>query len=406
MPASFYLSVFDDYQLLAPVLAQIAPYVDEIVVVDGAYRWMAPILAAMGRDPTRSVESLRAVFAPYEAKTRWISQLWDNEPAKREAGYAACSHRWIWRMDADEVPFIDNATLDRFQSSGHAVAEMELPLMITPGLVRGTPGQRFERNAILFDSRQIDAPSHLAYLWLVVPETERQRIRPANPASIHPDPVSFTAHLTHWRPPVTALARARFYVLNWVREHGQPHLASPFRYDPQAGFAPMLQSFPPTALNDALLGHSIVAGVPELGGAALVPSPLNPAQTELFAPLYPNFLAGLAALNQAMTTQPRILVAGDDYTIDLSTPEAAAPFLRDGHLHFQFGSDLAAARASMTWLHLDDPFLDRTDLPVDRQAGYLLIPLPTRPRRALRRTLTLTAWPADGSALLTMRSGL
>jgi hypothetical protein len=406
MPASFYLSVFDDYQLIAPVLAAIAPRVDEIVVVDGAYRWMAPVLAAMGRDPTRSAEPLRAALAPYEAKTRWINQLWDNEPAKRIAGYAACSHRWIWRMDADEVPFIDDAVLARFQASGHAVAEMELPLMIAPGLVRGTPGQPFERNAVLFDGTQIDAPAHLAYLWLVIPAAERQRIRPADPATIHPEPVAFTAHLTGWRPPATAVARARFYVLNWLREHGQPHPASPFRHDPQAGFAPMLQDFPADALTDTLMGHVIVAGLPELGGAGLMASPLSAAQDSLFTPLYPPFLTGLADLNQTMADRPRTLAAGDDYTIDLSTPAATAPFLRGDSLHFQFGAPLAAGRASITWLYPDAPFLDRADQTVTLDAGRMLIPLPSQPRPTLRRTLTVAAWPADGSRFVTMRSGL
>ena len=406
MPASFYLSVFDDYQLLAPVLATIAPRVDEIVVVDGAYRWMAPVLDAIGRDPTQSAEPLRAVMAPYAAKTRWINQLWDNEPAKRAAGYAACSHRWIWRMDADEVPFIDDTALDGFQASGRAVAEMELPLMVAPGLVRGIPGRPFERNAVLFDSTQIDAAAHLAYLWLVVPRAERQQIRAADPAAIHPDPVAFTAHLTGWRPPATAVARARFYVLNWLREHGQPHPASPYRYDAEAGFAPMLQDFPPDALTDALLGHAIVAGLPELGGAGLIRSPLSETQDALFTPLYPPFLNGLAALNQTMTARPRTLAAGDDYIIDLSTPAAAAPFLRGDSLHFQFSSALAAGRASMNWLYRDAPFLDRADLPVTLQGGGMLVPLAGRLRPALRRILTLAAWPADRRQLLTMRAGL
>jgi hypothetical protein len=406
MKTSAYLSVFDDYDLLGPAMAKIAPRVDEIVVVDGAYRWMAPFFNAIGRDPTRSVERLREVMAPYAHKTRWINQLWENEPDKRAAGYAACSHRWIWRLDADEVHFVNDNALDRFFSSGKGVAEMELPIYVAPALIRGTPGQPIERNSLLFDSEQVDAQAHLRYLWLVVPQVERERIAAADAAKIFGEPISFTAHLTGWRPPLTAVARARFYVMNWLRENGTAQAGSLFRYDKQAGFGPMLQQLPPPALMDTLLGHAIVAGLPDMGAQSLLPTPLTPAEDASFALLYAAFLAGLAGLNQMMTRQPRTVAAGLDYNIDLSTPGAAAPFLRGGVLHFSFDERIAAARGTLDRLHRDAPFVDRAELPVAIEGGMLRIAMPPEPRPALRRVLRLAAWPADKQRLLRLRARL
>ena len=39
---SAYLSIYNDWDILEPALKSIAPYIDELVVVDGGYKWMAP----------------------------------------------------------------------------------------------------------------------------------------------------------------------------------------------------------------------------------------------------------------------------------------------------------------------------------------------------------------------------
>ena len=51
---SAYLSIYNDWDILAWTLRSIASYVDELVVVDGAYEWMAPDLkGAWPRSPLR-----------------------------------------------------------------------------------------------------------------------------------------------------------------------------------------------------------------------------------------------------------------------------------------------------------------------------------------------------------------
>ena len=406
MPSSAYLSLLDDGALLGPAIASIAPRVDEIVVVDGAYAWMAPFFTACGRDPACSPPSVRDAMAPWAHKTRWITGVWDNELHKRAAGYGACRHRWIWRVDADEIHRVDEAALDRFLASGHAVGEMEIPLAVTPGLIRARAAAPTERTSLLFDSRQIDAWAHLAYLWLVAPAVERDRIGPRRAEAVAPEPIALTAHLSNWRTPAAAAARARFYVLNYWREQSAVRPGALLGYDPQAGFGPMLQRVSPAALMDIMLGHAIVAGLPDMAGFTLRPMPLPPAQQAALAPLYAAYLAGLAALNAALAAQPRWTEAGDDVHIDLTTAAAAAPFERGGALQFRFDAPLAAARAILSELYPDAPFVREQPAAATVEGGLVRVALPPMADGALRRVLRLAAWPADGQAMLQLRSGV
>jgi hypothetical protein len=51
---SAHLTIYNDFDILPYTLRAIAPYVDEVVVVDGAYEWMVPHLQAIGINPDKS----------------------------------------------------------------------------------------------------------------------------------------------------------------------------------------------------------------------------------------------------------------------------------------------------------------------------------------------------------------
>lgn len=391
MACSAYISLFDDWDLLPAVLAQIAPRVDEIVVVDGAYRWMAPLLQAAGRDPARSDPRVFDALAPWAGKIRLIDGVWADEPAKRAAGFDACRHRWVWRVDADEVLFIDDAALDRHWAGGRAVARMDMPVYVAPGWVRATDAP--ERQATLFDRHRVSARDHLSYLWLVMRDDEHAALAPADPALISPAPVAFAAHLTHWRSPVTAASRARFYVLNWLRGEGRHvHWDPDFRYTAQAGFTPMLWRVGAERLDEMMLGHRITAGPPDL--QALAPSPLTRAQEGLFAPAYGAMLGGLAALNAGLRSRPRALAWGEPYWIDVST-QAAAASLGKSNVLLRFGARINAAHAGLYRILAHAPWQTIDPLTVSFDGPELYLALPP-PAAVLRECLTFTAW-GEGS---------
>jgi len=401
MHVSAYISIFDDWDILGFALAAAAPFVKEIVVVDGAYRWMCPILEALGRDPARSDPRVAEVAAPFGSKVRFLRGVWDNECSKRAAGYAACTERFIMRLDADEILFIDTPALDRFFASGSAVAEMEIPIYLAPGWVRGKRDSKkiwtnFERSALLFDREQIDAQAHLSYLWLMVSEAEQGGLAPRNPALVSQEPVAFGAHLTHWRRASTATCRARFYVSNYLREHMQDQLQGIVAI----GAAPSLWM-------ECLLGHAIVAGWPEMAGWEARPTPLSDVQESSFAHLYAAFLDNLTELNARLSGSPRSVTAGDFQYLDISSPKALAALqVQSNQLRVHVDHDFAEMKAELLTLRTGAPAIVMVSLPVtvDRNAATFRIPSDQTPGTTLRRVLRLRCWDVVNSPTLLLQS--
>src|SRR5579872_3428661 len=159
---SAYLSIYNDWDLLPSTLTSIKPYIDELVVVDGGYAWMLPFLTGIGKDPHRSdprvYQALDASGIPY----RVVSGIWPNEIEKRKAGYSACRHRFVFRVDADEIYYMKEGRLEQFLAAGGAAAEMDMPLYAAPGWIYAQHGQqRTERQGFLFDREQVSADQHL-----------------------------------------------------------------------------------------------------------------------------------------------------------------------------------------------------------------------------------------------------
>ena len=399
MLASAYLSVFDDWHLIGHAVASIAPLVDEIVVVDGAYAWMAPFLEATGRDPTQSDPRMREALAPFGAKLRWIDGIWAHEMEKRAAGFAACRHRYVYRIDADEVLSFDAAALARFFAGGHAVAEMEMPITVAPGLIRGRPGTPIERQALLFDRERVGPREHLSYLWLVLTPEERAQVGEARPGMVFPEPVAFNAHLTHWRPPASAVSRARFYVLNYLRQGKPTHLAPGFLYAEATGFTGFVDAVPPEVFTQYLMGHPIVAGAPALEGRELTGAPQTCGG--VFTRCYEAYLESLALLNAALAREPRAVARGDTVHIDVSTPDSIAPFERDGVLHLLFSLPIAAAKLELAELLPHAPWETVQALAGRASGGDLSLVLP-QAGPALRRTLRVAVWPQGEAVFLTL----
>jgi len=256
---------------------------------------------------------------------------------------------------------------------------MDMPVVVAPGWMRRPDmATETERQSLLFDRDQVGPRDHLAALWLVMPPWERTQLRPATPDAVFHEPIAFNAHLTHWRPPETALTRARFYVLNYLREGEATGWASGFRYEPVAGFAPLFAAVPQGAITDTLMGHPIVAGAPGMAGAHLLPVPLTPTQQAVYAPLWDRFTAGLAASNQALARRPRWVHRGEDHHLDMTTAAACAPF-GTGSMQVRFGEPMAVVQAVEHVLLDHPPWSLETRLPVELSGAAASIALPPFP---------------------------
>ena len=364
---SAYLSVFDDWQLLGPSMASIEPLVDEIVVVDGAYRWVAPHLEPE-RDPARSDERVREALAPFAHKTRFIEGVWRDEMEKRIAGFEACRGRWVLKADADEIVF-PSGDWDRLLQSPDAVGQTEMLHYLAPGWVAGPADQPPPRQGVLFDRARISPLEHLSYTWLVyagspgVPE-----IPPADGALIQPEPIARHAHLTQWRPCETALNRARFYVLNMHRRSGR--------------------ALPALPLRDHLLRSSLVNEIDADGDFAVRPTPLSAAEEARFARLYEPYMDGVRALAADLAEWRRVgpmrrgvtRVDRPPVVFDISGDTAG--------LTLEFREIPTYVEAQAQWIFTDAPWVEREGLETTVDGATVTVALPRR-RPWLRRSLRL-----------------
>ena len=391
MGFSAYLNIYNDWDALRPALKSMLPYIDELVVVDGAYEWMTSYLEANGKNPERSDAPVYDVIGDIAIPVRVIRQIWRNEVEKRIAGYSACSHRYIFRIDADEIMFFHEGALAAFIDSGAAVAGMQMPSYVAPGWIQAAaetsalPQQNF-----LFDSSQVSAEEHLHFLWLVLeadmlPATTRPLPRAAAA------PLAFNAHLTAWRGPGTASLRAGFYTTNYIRKHGVPWIPA-LRGRPMTDFAALFAIVPPADFLDIMLGSDLVAGHVDLRGNIIGRSLLTEAQEALFLPVFTHFLETNGAMNRELRVTPRAFVNDQSFCFDVSTADNLAALEANGEIRLQITARVIEARASVTFLMSCAPWTLTVGLSVDCRNDGLAIAVPIRimdQPDALRRVIAV-----------------
>ena len=391
--------MYNDWDILESTLQSIKPFVDELVVVDGGYKWMGPFLYETGRNPEKSDERVYNAIEAAGIPFRVISQVWESELEKRRAGYLACKHRFIFRVDADEIIYFDD-NLEAFLDAGGAVAGMEMPLYIAPGWMRGRKTDRtIERQCFMFDSKKISADVHLTYLWLVSSMGDQLPNAGDRPV-VFPAPIAFNAHLSVWRTPTTSVNRAAFYVLNEVRKHGAPWIPD-LRSNPLPDLGELFKHIPPKAFLEILLNGDIVLGYPFLDDDFILKtSPLSKTDEVKFLNIYTEFLNGIALSNEKLVTYGRYLL--DELKIDLSSAEAVRPLLGNSGLAFLFSSNLNGAQVWLDYLLPFEPWVLREPIKFEIEENRLILDtLPETPSNSgyLRRILVISPSFMDGNPL-------
>jgi len=373
---SAYLQVYNDWDILELALRALAPFVDELVVVDGAYEWMAPYYRQLGWNPERSeaqvYDAIEASGIPY----RTIAQIWPTQVEKRMAGYEACRHRYACRIDADEVIFFDERELRRFFAKKGAVGEIEMPNYIAPGWIASpvstdflTP-RRLPRQSFLFDRSRIDAATHLNYLWLVLQNLPKAGEKPF---AIHPEPIGFNAHLTLWRDASNAARRAEYYTLNYMRQKGVPWVPE-LRGKPVDDFKVLFDHVPPTAFRDIMLGSRISHRLATT--ERLAPTPLSPAEEATFVGRYAQRRNSVAELNRRMVDRGLQFTPRIRLVVDIGDPKCSDIVMPDDLLVFEFDEPVRVAEAELYMVVPREPW--QVVLPLDlwRQDRFVAVQIP------------------------------
>ena len=222
---SAYLQIYNDDDFLKESIDSIKDCVDELIVVDGCYEWMATYYSKLGLDPSRSHKKTYEILDNCSLPYTSINKVWKNQLEKRSAGYSACNNRYILRIDSDEIFHFYEDALDRFLSSDSQVAHIDMPEILTPDLLISELNNIYPKQCFLFDSKFINPNDHLHYLWLVLHvdsfQTELKDFK------VFPEAIAFNSHLTNLRTIDTSINRASYYIMNWMRKNGYPSLAYP-----------------------------------------------------------------------------------------------------------------------------------------------------------------------------------
>ncbi len=406
---SAYLSVYNDWDILEVALRSIADHVDELVVVDGAYDWMAPYLVATGNDPSRSDERVYDIIRASGIPFRCINRTWGNELEKRRAGYESCTNRFVFRIDADEVLFFNDAALEEFLASGRAVAEMHMPSYVAPGwLLKPTRlrdrFRKFPAQRVLFDAQKISAAAHLKYLWLVIPADCLPRAENRTFATFE-KPIAFCAHLTAWRTASTAVNRGAFYAMNWMRKYGVPWLPD-LCGKPLANFDDFLRRVPARQFRQALKRGAIPMGTMALGATeTLVRSPLSVKDEESFSGTYSAFLDGFVDQNHEAATDFQTFIFGEGIFFDLSSERARQALGADGMVTISTSVQLSDVKLTLYTLATTAPMSAKSNVAATIRGHDVKFQLPefSMPDGVLRQVLEFRGWASSAGAVCLFR---
>jgi hypothetical protein len=397
---SAYISIYNDGDFIVTVLEHIKDYVDEIVIVDGAFEWMVPYLERLGVDVLRSTSSIYDAINASGIPHRIINKTWKNELEKRKAGYEACSHRYVMRVDADEILFFNDQCLEEFIGSGCAVAEMQFPLYLAPGWVVGSSSIfKYPAQCLIFDSEKISSSQHLEYLWLVLPADSLPEAT-SKTYPIYEKPVAFGAHLSVWRSTATAVNRAVFYISNWIRKHGVPWVGN----TPNATsitFSRLFEFIPADKFRDAMRRCHVAFGITRLSpGEVIVPTPLTKEQERHFSIYYDSYITGLTELNKKSRDLAQTFLHGESIYFDITSDSAREAISSFNIVHIEFSSIVNTATATLVTLRTEVPYLARDDLPCNIEGNTVSFDISPHARHgdALRQFIELKVGGVKGDA--------
>lgn len=398
---SGYLTVYNDFDILPHTLRAIAPYVDELVVVDGAYEWMVPYLKIAGTDPARSADAVYDVLEASGIKYRLVSKIWRDEPEKRIAGYGACNGRYVFRIDADEVPFFDDPKLEQFIASGNVIAELFKPTYISPQwLVALNESGLLPAEPFLFDGTRVEPQIHLNYLWLVL-GPDRLADAGARPFRVHETPIGFNAHLNEWRDHRSQTRRGTFYWLQSIRETGVPWIPE-LRDKPLADLSSLFRVTAPEVFSELVASSIILLSQTFRAlGWYSVRSPLTRQQEAMFVDRFAAMRSERAALNQMIVSDGLTFWPGMPITLDLSSRECSDILVADGAIRLSSNCALSKVSATLHLLLPGSPWHSCADLECEQQGSTAVVRLPDEPPlySYLRREVDISLMAGPGEPL-------
>ena len=162
---SVYINLFSDLGFLDDIIENIYNKVDEIIIIDGPYKYNIDTLRRTNLlyDEHTKPDELNNILNKYSNKIKYTYGIFSNEEEKRILGYSKCSHNIILLVDSDEFFTIDNNAINNFIKSKKYVAFFSIFNMNRIDISFDKKVEKF----VMFKKKYINPTEHLDYTWLI-----------------------------------------------------------------------------------------------------------------------------------------------------------------------------------------------------------------------------------------------
>jgi hypothetical protein len=162
---SIYIILYYDLDFLEDILDNIINYIDEIIIVDGPYKYCIDSLQQFNLmyNENNKPDILNKILNKYENKIKYYYNIWENEKEKRIFGYSKCNNDIILLVDCDEFFIFDINNINSFIKSDKYVASFNINNMCRININFDNETKKY----IIFKKKYINEIQHLSYTWLV-----------------------------------------------------------------------------------------------------------------------------------------------------------------------------------------------------------------------------------------------
>ena len=273
------LIIHNDASLLDLTLKTIAPYVDRLLVVDGAYRWVSPFCRLHNEDPEKSTDNMISLLDASGIPYDYYSDVWESETHKRMFSIEQAKTNLIMTVDSDELCEIDILALRAYQDSDKVFGQCNFPLYLTPNVIghnkafNGPP-----RKPIFINKKNVSTRQIVDSLYLLVPDSERTLKLPNQ--DTYQEILGTVHHVSTFRSYDGSYRRARFYSLLAMRIAGNLNLLGGGVILDDSHFFDVISNLENDkfeALDTTFAFHRIAAGFPNIKtNQFLVEAPIAP----------------------------------------------------------------------------------------------------------------------------------
>lgn len=260
------LIIHNDASLLEKAISSVQEYVDELIIVDGAYKWVAPFAKIFNEDAEESTDELKKVLSKFNIPTKYFKGTWENETHKRRFSLEKASYDLIMNIDSDEIFEVDWDKVKLFSKSNYAIGDCYFPLYFNPSHVGQATGLKTAPKKAIFVNKAIRTVDEIVdSMFLMVPKHERkQKLKNSD---VFPEVLGTVHHLSNFRLGDGAYRRARFYNLLSFRVNEHINIGIDTQIKSDTHFVELINSLVENekkALNNFFYFHRLAIGFPVL----------------------------------------------------------------------------------------------------------------------------------------------